>query len=1227
MLLYASPLVTLLVNPLVTPVVLAAPAFSVERGLFEDPVAVTLTPSAADARMYWSRDGTEPTRSYTDAIAIDATTVLRAREQLADGTLSEVVTQTYVFVDDVIASPVMETRITADARYTDVLGETLRQLPWISMVIPAGLSTAEQAASIEWIDPETGTSLGVGAGVRRVGGHSLYSYEKTSIRLAFREDYGASRLDLDLYGDSATGVPPSTSFDALTLRGGNHDSQFYLGGAGQHIRNLWMDETQLEMGHIAPHGRFAHLAVNGVYTGLYHVRERFNAAMLADYLGGDENDWEAVNGGAAFDGSGAAWAQVVAARGDFQTVKHWINVENFLDYMILNYYAANAWDWSYNHNWIAVGPTVPDRGGFVFQSSDSDITLSYDYTTNILYEPGPDQLFGYLNAEGDADFKVALRDAIYRNLEHDGPLTAGRAGARYARLAALAEDPVVAESARWGLGWWERDAYWVPERDYLLDGWMPYRTDELLAQVRAAGWYPVPAPTVDTEAGMVAAGATVAISGDAGVLYVTTNGEDPRLPGGAVNPNVLVADTDHPESKSVVLSHSTMIRARLRVGDEWGPIDRRFFEVDEAPPLVLNEWNAVEPGEVLSDAGADDAFGVVAGNGGDWIELVVITDHLDLRGWTLSAQDRRMSQGDLVFTDDPLLADLRAGTLLTIAADLPEDAAYAPDAGDWRFHLRASPDGRYVRSEGFDVTAQDWRLTVLDADGLVRFGPAGESVAPLSGISGKEVGLLAADPSAAVRRADPAYRDGVLSTFGAPNRWGDHVQDFSALRGTGGEVRPVEDTADTAGTADSANRGDGAADGISDVPPASGCGCATGGSGVGSGLGGVPALLAVVGACVARARRRFRARSALRLTVAALLGGCGSPDPSGSPDSQDQPGSGAANDSDAPDAPCPNGDRAGDPAAPEVCNGEDDDCDGVVDEDPVDGLPFYGDADGDGWGDEATVVTACAAGEGVTIQPGDCDDTDATSHPGAEEACDGVDRDCDGISGTEGGAAKACPAQSCSAILAASPSAADGARWIALPSGAPTQLWCDMRGGGWTLGFLRNSASTGSEGDFGSGDIDVDVLSNSPADASASGAPLLGWIDLNDFAWESLRVAAYTSGTESAMSQDVPRSALRVRFGEPGYLLYGGDSPYYWCGGPSSYTDGGVGAVNNPEGATAGCKGHGLLGSGWDFSDSPYANAGLTLCGGDGYAAMTTTWGASWIYYGAAGGAQAIWVK
>jgi hypothetical protein len=75
------------------------------------------------------------------------------------------------------------------------------------------------------------------------------------------------------------------------------------------------------------------------------------------------------------------------------------------------------------------------------------------------------------------------------------------------------------------------------------------------------------------------------------------------------------------------------------------------------------------------------------------------------------------------------------------------------------------------------------------------------------------------------------------------------------------------------------------------------------------------------------------------------------------------------------DGDCWEGDAGVFPGAPEVADGVDQDCDGVVDE----GTEWYDD-DGDGTAEEA----------------GDCDDADPLRHPGATETCDGGDQDCDG---------------------------------------------------------------------------------------------------------------------------------------------------------------------------------------------------------------------------------------
>jgi hypothetical protein len=83
------------------------------------------------------------------------------------------------------------------------------------------------------------------------------------------------------------------------------------------------------------------------------------------------------------------------------------------------------------------------------------------------------------------------------------------------------------------------------------------------------------------------------------------------------------------------------------------------------------------------------------------------------------------------------------------------------------------------------------------------------------------------------------------------------------------------------------------------------------------------------------------------------------------------------------------------PNATEICDGIDNDCDGLAD----DGLVFamyYVDADGDGFGDEATGVESCSQPQNTLTIGGDCDDTNDQIYPGATEVCDSEDNDCDG---------------------------------------------------------------------------------------------------------------------------------------------------------------------------------------------------------------------------------------
>ncbi|MEZ4320042.1 MAG: putative metal-binding motif-containing protein [Myxococcota bacterium] len=92
---------------------------------------------------------------------------------------------------------------------------------------------------------------------------------------------------------------------------------------------------------------------------------------------------------------------------------------------------------------------------------------------------------------------------------------------------------------------------------------------------------------------------------------------------------------------------------------------------------------------------------------------------------------------------------------------------------------------------------------------------------------------------------------------------------------------------------------------------------------------------------------------------------------------------------------CNDADADVNPGAVERCNGIDDDCDGTIDSGADDADDFFADDDGDAFGAGAA-VSACEAPAGHVSNDGDCNDSDASIHPGADELCDAADRNCDG---------------------------------------------------------------------------------------------------------------------------------------------------------------------------------------------------------------------------------------
>ena len=154
----------------------------------------------------------------------------------------------------------------------------------------------------------------------------------------------------------------------------------------------------------------------------------------------------------------------LASPGSLSLVEQYLNVPEFIDYMLDMFYGANN-DWD-NHNWIAIsdsrsnGVTTTALGGFQFISWDGERMLE-GTTNNVIgtsalngglqsgvEDFGPGFLFNQLKV--NPEFQLMWADAVHKYLFNGGPLTPTGAAAIYSTLSQEIDRAIVGQSARWG---------------------------------------------------------------------------------------------------------------------------------------------------------------------------------------------------------------------------------------------------------------------------------------------------------------------------------------------------------------------------------------------------------------------------------------------------------------------------------------------------------------------------------------------------------------------------------------------------------------------------------------------------------------------------------------------------------------------------------------------------------------------------------------------------------
>ncbi|MBN1479266.1 lamin tail domain-containing protein [candidate division KSB1 bacterium] len=567
--------------------------FSHVHGFYENSFSLSLSVDNPQAKIFYTLDGSEPrdrtgagTILYSAPIPITTTSYVRARAFLDGWKSKNSVTNTFIFLEDVLWQPddpdgfpqnwgwtgygdyEMDPDVVDDPAYVGTIIDDLKSIPSMSLVMDIddwfgeggqGIylegELDERAVSAELIHPDGSEGFQINCAVMIVGGSSTgrWKMDKLSMRLKFQNEYGAADLDYQLFGDNAT-----DQFQTLVLDARMNNSWAYGGGTGingrdlkqndiaQYTRDNFVAELQLAMDGLAPHGRQVHLYLNGLYWGLYWVHERPDEHFAASYRGDAAEDYDVLkhNANSVVSGENTNYRAMfnIANSGrsvdeKYQLLSEYLDIPDLINYMIVNYYVGNV-DWAHQ-NWYATRSRFAPEDKWRYHSWDAEHVMEGVQSNNLHRDDdgGPTRLHHVLRQH--PEYRRMFADQVYQHFFNDGILTQTRVKGLYQKLLDEVDRAVVGESARWGDNHREkpytRNVEWVTERDWLMNSYFPQRGDIVLEQLRDYNLYPdlaAPIFLVDgsvQHGGQINSGARITMSAANGTIYYTMNGEDPLV--------------------------------------------------------------------------------------------------------------------------------------------------------------------------------------------------------------------------------------------------------------------------------------------------------------------------------------------------------------------------------------------------------------------------------------------------------------------------------------------------------------------------------------------------------------------------------------------------------------------------------------------------------------------------------------------------------------------------
>lgn len=308
------------------------PEFSAQGGVYATGETISLEITAEPgAIIRYTLDGSEPTQDsaeYTGPLTVQQTTVVRAKAWVDNCIASYSAGATYLFD---VAHTVRVVAVSGSAE----------QLTGANGLLTTGSLSFEAPVYVEIYETDGTQLISQNCGMKIMGKLSRLQFDQKSFRLNARNRYETASFEASLFENR-----PYTQYDSFAMRASGQDNQ------QTRMRDSILSSLCADMGLMYQETEVTVVYVNGEYWGEYNMRERVTQESIAQFMGWDDPENVSLlegSGGNRVHGSNASYKQVLAyvrengveTEEKLETLRQYVDVENYLDYVALQMYTCN----------------------------------------------------------------------------------------------------------------------------------------------------------------------------------------------------------------------------------------------------------------------------------------------------------------------------------------------------------------------------------------------------------------------------------------------------------------------------------------------------------------------------------------------------------------------------------------------------------------------------------------------------------------------------------------------------------------------------------------------------------------------------------------------------------------------------------------------------------------------------------------------------------------------